>query len=81
MRKNSCQFSSAGVFEALPGDVCLITEGGELCNGSEEVLVGVDWIGEREAIVPLLLCEDRHDSLDVSSSQVVVGNEAVNGEW
>ena len=81
VREYTSQFTSACVFEALSGHACLVAKRGELGNSSEEVLVSVDWVSQRESIVPLLLCEDGHDSLDVVASKIVVSDEAIDSEW
>ena len=56
--KYSSQFTSACVFKALSGHTSLVAKRGELGNGFKEVLVCVDWVSQRESIVPLLLIED-----------------------
>ena len=62
----------------MANNVSLSTEGRELADSPEEVVVGVDWVGLGEALVPLLLREQRHDSHHVVCCKVDVVDRSID---
>ena len=81
MSENRGQFALTGLLKRLPLDVRLAAEVGELGHRLEEVVIGVDLVAQREAIIKVSLVKERLDELNIGVSQVVVLNRAINCEW
>ena len=73
------KFSLTVFVESHPVNVAFVAELRELCYGFQKVVIGVEWVRVREALVPLLLCEEFLDSLDIRCVLVHVTDVAVVG--
>ena len=56
--EDSGQLSFAGLFESITTDVVLSTEGWELSDSLQEIIIAVDWVGMGETSVPLCGSEE-----------------------
>jgi hypothetical protein len=73
------KFSLTVLVECHPVNVALIAEPRELSYGFQKVVIGVEWVRVREALIPLLLSEEFFDSLDIGCVLVHVTDVAVVG--
>ena len=65
MRKDGRQLSPACLLERVPRNIVVITEGWELGNGPEEVIILEDFVRVGESNRPLRRWEDFLDQLHV----------------
>ena len=78
--KNCGKLSAAHLVDIVLGKVGLIAEAGELGNGFEEVVVGVDSVSLGEAPVPVAFVHDGLNALHICSRQVIRFDGAINTE-
>ena len=79
--EDASKFSLTVLVECHTTDVGLIAELGELCDGLQEVVIGVEWVSVGEAFIPLLLSEEFLDSLDIGCILVHVTDITVISHW
>ena len=78
--KNGRQLSSASLLERVFRDIVVVTEGWELGNGPEEVIILVDIVGVGESNRPLRGWEDFLDQLHVLHVLINV-DWAIKTKW
>ena len=80
MGKDRGKLSSTHLIEIVLGKVRLVTEGGELSDGLEEVVICIDLVSLGEASTPVVLTYDCLHTLHIVSCKIVRIDRAIDGE-
>jgi len=79
--EQSCNFSDAAFRKPKARIVSLPAEVRELGDSLEEVIISVNCISQREGSIPEFLSQERLDSLNIFSLQVICFNWAIKSQW